>query len=105
MLDFAMFVPTAHNAPEAVPLLLWPWSIAPWQRIHVDYAKMKGQGFLLVVDSRSEWLQVFPMNSTTVNAILDTSRTLLARCGLPHELVSDNGPQFVAGGFQTLLFS
>lgn len=51
MLDFAMFVPTAHNAPEAVPLLLWPWSIAPWQRIHVDYAKMKGQGFLLVVDS------------------------------------------------------
>ena len=30
-----------HHSPKAVPLLLWPWSIEPWQRIHVDYAEVK----------------------------------------------------------------
>ena len=31
-----------HHSPKAVPLLLWPWSTEPWQRIHVDYAEVKG---------------------------------------------------------------
>ena len=43
-----------HHSPKAVPLLLWPWSTEPWQRIHVDYAEVKGQQFLLVVDSHSK---------------------------------------------------
>ena len=33
-----------HHSPKAVP----------WQRIHVDYAEVKGQQFLLVVDSHSK---------------------------------------------------
>lgn len=44
----------AHQAPKTVPSLLWPWSTGPWQRIHVDYAEVKGQQFLLVVDSHSK---------------------------------------------------
>ncbi|XP_022779630.1 uncharacterized protein K02A2.6-like [Stylophora pistillata] len=40
-----------HHSPKAFPLLLWPWSTEPWQRIHVDYAEVKGQQFLLMVDS------------------------------------------------------
>ena len=93
----------AHQTPKAVPLLLWPWSTEPWQRIHVDFAEVKGQQFLLVVDSHSKWMEVFPMNSTTANATIEALRTLFARYGLPHELVSDNGPQFVAREFKTFL--
>ena len=37
----------AHHSPKAVPLLLWPWSTEPWQRIHIDYAEVKGHQFLL----------------------------------------------------------
>ena len=84
--------------PKAVPLLLWPWSTEPWQRIHVDFAEVKGQQFLLVVDSHSKWMEVFPMTSTTANATIVALGALFARYGLPHELVSDNGPQFGAEG-------
>ena len=49
----------AHHAPKAVPSLLWPWSTKPWQKIHVDYAEVKGQQFLLVVDSHSKWMKCF----------------------------------------------
>ena len=86
-----------------VPVLLWPWSTEPWQRIHVDYAEVRGQQFLLVVDSHSKWMEIFSMNSTTANATIESLRALFATYGLPQELVSDNGPQFVAGEFKTFL--
>ena len=92
-----------HHSFKAVPLLLWPWSTEPWQRIHVDYAEVKGQQFLLVVDSHSKWMEVFPMRSTTADATIEVLRALFSRYGLPLEVVSDNGPQFVAREFQTFL--
>ena len=75
---------------KAVPLVLWPWSTEPWQRIHVDYAEAKGQQFLLVVDSHSKWMEVFPMRSTTANATIEVLRALFSRYGLPLEVLSDN---------------
>ena len=91
----------AHHSPKAVPLLLWPWSTEPWQRIHIDCAEVKGQQFLLVADSHSKWMKVFLMRSTTAEATIEVLRALFSRYGLPLELVSDNGPQFVAREFWT----
>ena len=91
----------AHHSPKAVPLLLWPWSTEPWQRIHIDYAEVKSQQFLLEVDTHSKWMEVFPMRSTTAQATIEVLRALFSRYRLPLELVSDNGPQFVAREFQT----
>ena len=64
-----------YHAPKAVPLLLWPWSTEPWHRIHVDYAEVKGQQFLLVVDSHSKWMEVFPMRSTTADATIELKKS------------------------------
>ena len=52
--------------------------------------------FLLVVDAKSKWIEVFPMSSTTASATIQALRFLFATHGLPEEVVSDNGPQFVA---------
>ncbi len=64
------------SAPKEVPLLLWPWATQPWQRVHMDYLEIKGQQFLLVVDSHSKWLEVFPMESTTASATITVVRSL-----------------------------
>ena len=90
-----------HHSPKAVPFLLCPWPIEPWQRIDVDNADVKGQQFLLVVDSHSKWMEFSQMRNTTANATIEVLRALLSKYGLPLELVSDNGPQFVGGEFQT----
>ena len=93
----------ALGSPKAVPLLLWPWSTEPWQRVHVDFAEIKGQQYLLVVDSHSKWLEVFPMASTTAECTIEVMRSLFSRYGLPLEVVSDNGPQFRAELFKGFL--
>ena len=86
----------AQLAPKVVPLLLWPWAKEPWQIIHVDYAEVRSQNFLVVVDSYSKWLDTLPTSSTTAVGLITVLRSLLARYGLATQLVFDNGPQFVA---------
>ena len=92
-----------QGSPKTVPLLLWPWATEPWKRIHVDFLEDKGQHFLLVVDSYSKWMEVFPMESTTAAVTIVAIRNLFARYGLPEELVSDNGPQFISHEFKNFL--
>ena len=43
------------------------------------------------------------MTTTTATAIINVLRAVFARYGLPHEVVSDNGPQFVPEEYQTVL--
>ena len=49
-----------------------------------------------IVDSFSKWFEVVPMKSTTATRTVEELRKLFAQHGLPEELVSDNGTQFIA---------
>ena len=84
----------------------WIWPSRPWQRIHVDFAgPFNGGMFLIVVDAKSKWIEVFPMSTTTASATIQALRFLFATHGLPEEIVSDNGPQFVAQEMKEFLKS
>ena len=56
-------------------------------------------------DAHSKWLEVIDMSSTTASATIQQLRSLFASYGLPEQLVSDNGPQFVAEEFEYFLKS
>ena len=55
--------------------------------------------FLIVVDVYSKWVEVRPMSSTTSEQTIAELRQLFSSFGLPDQLVSDNGPQFVSTKF------
>ena len=93
-----------QKQPSSAPLHPWEWPARPWQRVHVDFAgPFLGSMFLLLVDARSKWPEVVPMQSTTATKTVECLRTIFARHGLPEQLVSDNGPQFVSEQFQDFL--
>ena len=82
-------------SPAAAPLHQWVWPTKPWQRIHVNFAgPIIGSIFLVVVDAHSKWPEVYEMSSTTVAKTITVLRHIFAVCGLPEQLVSDNGLQF-----------
>ena len=84
----------------------WIWPTRPWQRIHLDFAgPFNGEMFLLVVDAKSKWIEVFPMSSTTASATILALRFLFATHGLPEVIVSDNGLQFVSQEMKDFLKS
>jgi hypothetical protein len=89
--------------PESAPVHPWEWTDSPWERIHVDFAgPFKGHVIFIAVDSHSKWPEVVHMSSTTA-ATVNVLRDIFSHHGLPKTLVSDNGPQFIAGEFKAFL--
>ena len=87
--------------PVKVPLHQWELPAQPWQRIHVDFAgPFKNKMWLLVIDALSKWPEIHCMETTTAEATISHLRQIFATHGLPRQIVSDNGPQFVSSPFQ-----
>ena len=55
--------------------------------------------FLIVVDAYSKWGEVIVMNQTTAAKTITALRQHFANHGVPEQIVSDNGPQFVSSDF------
>ncbi|XP_030608895.1 uncharacterized protein K02A2.6-like [Archocentrus centrarchus] len=90
--------------PGLAPLHPWMWPSSPWERIHVDFAgPFEGHMYLVIVDAHSKWPEVHIMDSTTSSKTIQVLRGLFSRYGIPHSLVSDNGPQFCSEEFSTFL--
>lgn len=92
------------NSPEKAPLIPWKITKNVWSRIHLDYAGPKwGFYFLIIVDSRSKWLEVFKTKTITAEFTIEKTRETLARHGLCDICVSDNGSQFTSKEFRDFL--
>ncbi|XP_055758363.1 uncharacterized protein K02A2.6-like [Salvelinus fontinalis] len=92
-----------RNKPAAAPLHPWSWAATPWEHIHVDYAEIDKQHFLVVVDVHSKSMEVFPTQLTTAEKTINLLRHLFASFGLVKEIVSDNGPHFTSNDFEMFL--
>ena len=62
-----------------------------------------GSMFLIIVDSYSKWPIVKQMRKTTSSQTIEVLRTVFSDWGLPTQIVSDNGPQFISEEFKTFL--
>ena len=83
--------------PTKAPLHLWEWATAPWKRMQIDYAgPFQNSMFLVVVDEHSKWPEVIPVSSSTSSSTIEVLCDLFARFGIPEQIVSDNGAQFVS---------
>ena len=72
----------------------------PWQRVATDLFELKGHSYLLVVDYYSRFIEVAKLSSgTSSSEVVRYLKSIMARHGIPAELVSDNGPQFSAETF------
>ena len=74
------------------------------KRVHLDFAgPFQGAMFLVAVDSHSKWPEMFIMSTSTVSKTTEVLRVMFAAYGLPDQIVSDNGPQFISSVFATFL--
>ena len=60
---------------------------------------------VIVMDVHSKWPEVFPVAMTNTTRTIEELRKLFTALGLPKQLVSDNGPQFIANEFRAFLRS
>ena len=90
---------SVRKAPPRAPLYQWRWPTRVWQRVHIDFAEKDGNSFLDLIDSHSKLIEVAHMTFTLAKSTIDQLRVWFAAYGLPEEVVSDNGPLFIAREF------
>ena len=91
-------------SPPTAPFQPWKWPTRPWARVHLDYASpFLGRMFLIAIDAHSKWMEVDTMSSTTSVATIQSLRNMFARFGLPEQVVTDNGRNFVSEEFKEFL--
>ena len=82
------------------PLVTTPLPDLPWQRIGVDLCQFERHEYLVMVDYHSRWIEILHLTTTTSSAVIAKMKDVFARLGLPQEVFSDNGPQFVSEQFR-----
>ena len=88
--------------PQRVPLHSWDFPRKPWQRLHLDYAgPFKGKMWFILIDAYSKWPEVYVMTETTSKATIQQLRKIFAVQGLPEQIITDNGPQFISEEFES----
>ena len=61
--------------------------------------------FLVATNTHSKWPEVSIMSSTTAGRTISILRELFVRFGIPQQLVSNNGPQFVSEEFKQFIIT
>lgn len=74
----------------------WP-NVGPFERLHTDWAYVKGVGeILIIVDASTGWIEAYPTKDRESSTVIRCLRTVFTRFGIPHVLVSDNATEFIS---------
>lgn len=89
----------AYRQPSE-PLMMRPTPSQPWERVGVDLCQYAGKSYLVVYDAYSNFPEVEHLLDTTASTVVSKLSSIFARHGIPVEVNSDNGPQFVSREFR-----
>lgn len=88
--------PSQSNLPPIAPIV----PTSPFEAIASDYFHLHGYSYLVTVDRFSNWPHITKVehNATTAGAkgLIRALKRSFATFGVPYELSSDGGPEFVA---------
>ncbi|XP_062714146.1 uncharacterized protein K02A2.6-like [Aedes albopictus] len=70
------------------PISPWRLTSAPCDRVHVDHFSFRGAEFLVMVDSHSKWIEVFPVRTLTSKETVEKISEFIGRFGSIGTLLS-----------------
>ena len=85
-----------RSLPPIAPLHCWPWVNQPMKRVHTNFADI--WQVHVAIDVHSKWIEAIPLHSATATTTI-SALTFFLNFGIPEEIMTDNGPQFVAKSF------
>ncbi|XP_071504452.1 uncharacterized protein [Diadema antillarum] len=117
--DVSEFCRTCHecqvvgnpqHAIRPAPLIPIPAFEEPFSRVMIDCvgplpkSKSGCQYLLTVMDVSTRYAEAFPLRSITAKSVLNALLTFFTRYGLPKEIQSDQGSNFMSRVFQELMY-
>ena len=83
-----------RNAQSTEPLLKHEIPDQPWVKIGTDLFLFDNKDYVIAVDYTSKFFEISRLPNTEASTVINHTKAIFSRYGIPRELVSDNGPQF-----------
>lgn len=94
-ISFCEICQETKNFTNSTKLLPWPAAPHNFFRVSIDFFHKHNVTFLILVDSRSKWIDVkLMLQDTNARSKICALKEIFSVIGLPVQLVSDNGPPF-----------
>ena len=77
---------------QAERLMPTPLPTLPWQNVGVDLFECKKSSYIIMIDYFSRFIEIAKLTSTSSTAVITHMKSIFARHGIPHSVMSDNGP-------------
>ena len=87
-------------AQQKEPLKCRELSDRPWQKVGTDLFELDNKDYLITVDYYSNFWEVDRLRSTSSPEVIRKLKAHFARYGIPEEVVSDNGGQYISDEFK-----
>ena len=91
---------TFEIANPKEPLISHEIPDRPWAKIGTDIFTIHDKNYLITVDYYSNFWEVDYLPDMNSKTIIGKLKTHLARYGIPDQIISDNGPQYISKEFQ-----
>ena len=68
----------------------------PWVKIGTDLFSLDNKDYVIVVDYTSKFFEISRLPNTEASTVINHTKAIFSRYGIPRDIVSDNGPQFTS---------
>ncbi|KII67125.1 Transposon Tf2-9 polyprotein [Thelohanellus kitauei] len=93
-----------RKQPPQVSIKPWVKMTSPLERVYIDFVgPLANKMIFVLVDDFSKWPEAMVMDTTTAEDTIQVLDEIFSRIGVPREIVSDNGPQFISKTFSDYL--
>ena len=88
----------AKQSPE--PMISKPLPQKPWEIVGADLCELGGVHYLVIRDYYSRFIEISHLPRIRSVDVVGKMKVIFSRHGVPEEILSDNGPQFVSEEFR-----
>ena len=87
---------TYRNKQQKESLIPHEIPSAVWQKVGTDLFNFCNKTFLVVIDYVSKYFEVLQLPDSKSSTVINYTKSIFARHGIPKVVISDNGPQYSA---------
>lgn len=88
------------NAPTKEPMLPIEIPKLPWFKVGSDIFELNKKYYLIIVDYYSNYVEVSKLNNITTETVIEKTKEVFSRHGIPKIFISDNATQYTSRKFK-----
>ena len=85
-----------QNQQSSEPMILHDIPATPWHKVATYLFSLWKKDYIIVADYTSKFFDLSQLDDTNASTVVMHNKRIFSKSGIPKEVISDNGPQFIS---------